>query len=355
MTHPYKDLPANQFWKRAPGVAEPGILDPMVAAPFRISRKDRIVTAGSCFAQHVARALTEAGFTHYVTETAHPLVDKDTARRHQFGAYSARYGNVYTARQLRQLLERAFGLFTPKEKVWDSPGAGPGVVDPFRPQVQPGGFVDAEELALDRGQHLACVRQAIEDMDVFVFTIGLTEAWEDRRDGAVFPLAPGVAGGRFAPERHGFVNFGVEACREDLCAALSLIREKNPRVRIVLTVSPVPLNATYAPRHVLASTTWSKAVLRVVAEDAVQAFPDSVYFPSYEIITSPHVRGRYFAADCREILPEGVDHVMRLFLRHFGEGAEGKVSQAEAPGDIHGDAVRKWAEALCDEEAIDRR
>ncbi|MGP6088767.1 GSCFA domain-containing protein [Antarctobacter jejuensis] len=357
MTHPYKGLPDHQFWKRAPGLAQPELLDPMIAAPFGISRTDKIVTAGSCFAQHVARALSDAGFDHHVTEAAHPLVDEETARKHQFGVYSARYGNVYTARQLRQLLERAFGQFEPEEKVWVSPEPGTGVVDPFRPQVQPNGFTDAEELQLDRRQHLACVRRAIEDMDVFVFTIGLTEAWEDRRDGAVFPLAPGVAGGSYAPERYGFVNFGVDECRSDLFAAISLIRERNPKVRIVLTVSPVSLNATYMPRHVLVSTTWSKAVLRIVVEDAVQAFADTVYFPSFEIITSPHLRGRYIATDGREVLLEGVDHVMRVFLKHFGDGSSDAIPQP-APREERqeqGDEVRKWAEALCDEEAIDRR
>ena len=33
---------------------------------------------------------------------------------------------------------------------------------------------------------------AFRDLDVFVFTLGLTEAWVAKADGAVFPLAPGV-------------------------------------------------------------------------------------------------------------------------------------------------------------------
>ena len=65
-------------------------------------------------------------------------------------------------------------------------------------------------------------------MDVFVFTLGLTEAWIDRRDGAVFPLAPGVAAGRYDPDIHRFQNFGAAEVVEDLNRSVEAIRALNP-------------------------------------------------------------------------------------------------------------------------------
>ena len=188
---------------------------------------------------------------------------------------------------------------------------------PIPPRIQPKGFVSRTEARLDREQHLAAVRRAFEEMDVFVFTLGLTEAWEDVRDGAVFPLAPGVAAGRYDPGIHRFRNFGAPEVIEDLNRSIEAIRARNPRVRILLTVSPVPLNATALERHVLVSTTYSKAVLRVAAEEVCAAWPEVDYFPSYEIITAPQVRGRYYAADARTVLEEGVRHVMGVFFRHY--------------------------------------
>jgi hypothetical protein len=47
----------------------------------------------------------------------------------------------------------------------------------------------------------------------------------------------------------------------------------------------------------------------------VQAQPRVDYFPSYEIITHPAYRGRFFAPNLRSVLPEGVDHVMTQFFR----------------------------------------
>ena len=357
--HPYRGLPDRQFWKKDPGVAKPALFDPIGDVSFRIGAHEEVVTAGSCFAQHVARTLTESGFNHLVTETAHPMIDPEMARDHNYGLFSARYGNVYTARQLKQLLLRAYGEFVPLVNVWQGVG-GEGVVDPFRPQIQPGGFRSAAELEADRRQHFAAVRRAVEGMKVFVFTLGLTEAWNDRRDGAVYPLAPGVAGGAWDRENVEFRNFDASETIEDLMFALHYIRARNPDVKILVTVSPVPLNATYCDRHVMVSTAYSKAVLRIAAEHARAHMEMCDYFPSYEIITSPQTRSRYFGPDAREVTEEGVDHVMRLFLRHYGENVSTNAQDARstprhdarAEAAAHVAEMEEVAKVLCDEEAI---
>lgn len=353
--HPYQGRPDFQFWKSAPGADDPAALDPVVAPSFRIGYADRVVTAGSCFAQHVARHLTMAGLNHHVTEPGHPILPAAIRERFNYGQFSARYGNLYTTRQLYQLLLRAFEGFEPAEEAWQRRDGR--IADPFRPQIQPTGFLDREELLLDRRQHLAAVRRAIEEMDVFVFTLGLTEAWEDRRDGAVFPLAPGVAAGAYDPDLHRFHNFGAVEVIEDMNRSIALIRERNPKVRILLTVSPVPLNATALERHVLVSTVYSKAVLRVAAEEVCAAWPDVDYFPSFEIITAPQVRGRYFAADARSVLEEGVRHVMRVFFGHYTtEPLVGLAAAPKAPPvDGHLAEMEEIIQALCDEEAISAR
>lgn len=353
--HPYLGLPDRQFWKKEPGIADPDRFDPAAPAPFRLSRGTRLVTAGSCFAQHVGRHLAGQGYCHFITEPAHPMFPPEIAARFSYGMFAARYGNVYTARQLLQLLRRAYGLFTPQAVSWPH-GQGDRVVDPFRPQIQPGGFVSEAELQADRVQHFAAIRRAVEEMEVFVFTLGLTEAWEDTGDGAIFPLAPGVAGGVWQPDLTRPVNFDEAETAADLIAALRFIRQRNPGARVVLTVSPVPLNATFEDRHVVVSTAWSKAVLRIAAEKATRALEGVVYFPSYEIITAPHVRGRYFGPDCREVLPAGVDHVMGVFLRHFGEAevfGEAAPPPDRAPQtESAQDAGQRILDILCDEQAI---
>ncbi len=353
MSHPYRDTPPARRWRAAMAATPPGEIDPVGPVPFRIAASDRVATAGSCFAQHIGRGLRARGFRPLVTESAHPILPPETAEAFGYGVYTARYGNLYTPRQALQLLRRAYGRFAPAEDVWL--GEGGRAFDPFRPAVQPGGFATREELEADRVRHLAAVRAMFESADVLVFTLGLTECWVSRVDGAVFPVCPGVLAGEFDPDRHAFRNLDADETSADLEALIEEARAVNPALRVVLTVSPVPLAATAEPRHVWTSTTWSKAVLRVAAETATRR-AGVAYFPSYEVITSPAARGAYFAEDLRSVTPEGVDHVMRLFFRHFVEApGEPTPAPAAAPATDAGwlAGARAATDVVCEEAALD--
>lgn len=353
-THPYSRLPASSYWRQAVANVPPGDVDPMVDPPFRLGARDRIVTAGSCFAQHIGRHLSQSGCTYLVTEKPHPFLAKSAAQALNYGVYSARYGNIYTSRQLLQLFDRAYGRFTPKENYWRE-GEG-AVVDPFRPQIQEGGFNSARELDLDRDRHFAAVREAFETLDVFIFTLGLTEAWRARDDGAVFPLCPGVAGGDYAPNAHEFVNFGVEEVVADMTGFLERLRGVNPGARVILTVSPVPLVATAERRHVMVSTMASKSILRVACDTLERRFENVAYFPSYEIVAGGYCGADYFAPDRRSVTPDGVAHVMRVFDRRFIKRglveALRRTAKALAPAAPATDAVADAMKLMCDEEAL---
>ncbi len=345
-SHPYSDAPPWRLWRHAVAAPDGGEVDPVVDFPFRISPADRVVTAGSCFAQHIARHLRARGFNYLVSEAAHPLLDAATAEQFGYGVYSARYGNVYTARQLLQLFQRAHDMFEPREAAWQEAGAW---FDPFRPAIQPGGFATRAEFDIDRAQHFAAVRHAFASLDVLVFTLGLTECWESRTDGAVFPMCPGTIRGTFDPDLYGFRNLTVEENVADLRAFIGLLRGVNPGARVILTVSPVPLVATAENRHVLSATMCSKSVL-LVAADVVCREGLAAYFPSYEIVTGPHARGRYFAADCRSVTEAGVEHVMRVFFRHATTVAQGDFVPPPAPESGFSEAL---VQALCEEESYD--
>jgi len=344
--NPYSKLPDHQFWRRSVAGTERFRFDPVVGTRFTIGREDRVATAGSCFAQHIARRLARAGFRYYVTEAGDGLPD-DVREARQFGVFSARYGNLYTARQLLQLFQECFAGRQVAEPAWQREDGR--WVDALRPQVEPDGFATPGDALAARGEHLAAVRTLLETCDVFVFTLGLTEAWASRVDGTIYPLAPGVVAGTHDPERHAFVNLGVHDVLADMQAFLEGLKSINPKVRVVLTVSPVPLIATYeADRSALVATTYSKSVLRVVAEMLYREHAWVDYFPSFEIINGNYNNGAYFEADFRSIRPMGVDHVMRCFLRHYTDvGATPGAAPVLAVVPVDLDVV-------CDEEAIDQ-
>lgn len=350
MKHPYVDALPHQRWRSAMARPAPGDIDPMVTSPWRISAQDRVATAGSCFAQHVARRLRQAGLNLLETEPAHSILSEEIAEAFGYGMFSARYGSIYTTRQLLQLMRRAYGRFKPEEDVWIREDGR--LFDPFRPTIQPDGFSNIDEYNLARDVHFAAVREMFESVDVFIFTMGLTEAWRSSRDGAVYPLCPGVAAGKFDPERHEFVNFGVVDIVKDLEEFLQELHAINLEARVILTVSPVPLAATAESRHVWTSTTASKAILRVAAEQ-VSGSGSIVYFPSYEVITNPAARGAYFEEDLRTISEIGIDHVMCLFFKHMVDKNIFKVLGVSPPANDFLVKAARAMDVLCDEARLD--
>ena len=347
MSNPYQGLKDYQFWRRSVSNVEPHRFDPVTQPKFRIRPDAKVATAGSCFAQHISRKLKQIGFHYFVTEDGAGLPQDERVRRN-FAVFSARFGNVYTTTQLLQLFNEAFGRRAPGESAWRRSDGR--YVDPFRPQVEPDGFASPEEVTAARAEHLVAVRRMFSECDVFVFTLGLTEAWRSKQDGSVFPLAPGVAGGTFCPSLHEPVNFGVAEAERDLRTLLAQLREANPAIQVVLTVSPVPLIATWEDRSVVCSTTYSKSVLRVVADMVARSSDWIDYFPSFEIITSSNAGGRYFGPDYREVNELGVAHAMRSFVANYALGrtvpVEGTSRDAAVDGPVSNGGI------VCDEETI---
>ncbi len=281
-----------------------------MAMPVKLLRRgDRVMSAGSCFAANIVPYLEKSGFSYVRTETRHPLL-RVPAENFGYDNFSAAYGNIYTTRQLLQLLYRALDLWHPKEEAWEIDGE---FIDPFRPGLRYRARSRAEFDLLTR-QHLDCVRQAFEEATVFVFTLGLTEAWVSRVDGAVFPACPGTVAGEFDASRHAFHNMSVSEVAADLNEFIREVRKINGALRIVLTVSPVPLVATATGGHVLPATVYSKSVLRVAADEVLRANQDVTYFPAYEIVTGPQAPWEFFEADRRNVSKAAVETVMDALL-----------------------------------------
>lgn len=180
---------------------------------------------------------------------------------------------------------------------------------------------------------------------------------ENSADGAVYPLCPGVAGGRFDPAVHRWVDLSVENVVDELAATLALLERHNPKIRMILTVSPVPLKATASGNHVLSATTYSKSVLRVAAETVARRHRNVAYFPSYEIITMSASRGRYFTEDLRSISEAGVSHVMRVFMEKVAGQSELKSWPGSSRDSVASDdflrRVDEVVDAICEEELVE--
>ncbi|NIY78828.1 GSCFA domain-containing protein [Celeribacter sp. HF31] len=318
MQNPYSDLPPQAFWKS--GVVETDKRHwPEIYAPaFDIGPQTAVATAGSCFAQHIGRFLRGAGVNVLDVEPRPESMSDEEAAQRGYGLYSARYGNIYTARQLREVLEDAFEIYVDERHFLTRDGAW---FDALRPGVEPDGHATLEAAIEARRAHLLQVVELAQEMEVFIFTLGLTEGWIDRETGRVLAMAPGVIAGDYDPARYEFHNFTYDEIYADLLEIRKLLRGINPNVQLLLTVSPVPLTGTASNQHVLAATQYSKSVLRAVAGALADKYPTVDYFPSYEIVTTWAVPEAAFAANLRSVRPEMVEGVMEVFLTAHGLSA----------------------------------
>ena len=324
MIHPYKTQPTTAFWSRS--VSKDWSARQTYQRDVKLLRTgDKVASLGSCFAANLVPYLRKNGFDYVETEQRHPSFKRLPIDNFSYDKFSAAYGNIYTARQFRQLLARAYDGYRPKEDRWHIDGE---VVDPFRPGLLYRARSDAEFDALT-ARHLACVRKVFETANVVIFTLGLTEAWLSKLDGAVFPACPGTVAGEFDPDKHAFYNFTVAEIVSDLDAIYQNLKTIRPDLRLILTVSPVPLVATATQQHVLVASTYSKSVLRVCCGEICERHPEISYFPSYEIITGPQAPETFFKADRRDASEEGVGEVMAAFLSHC-DGREARSPRAVA-------------------------
>jgi hypothetical protein len=252
---------------------------------------------------------------------------------------------------------RAYGLYAPKHKFWVRDDGR--LMDPFRPRIQSSGFATRDHLMIDQASHLEAVRRVFEESDVFIFTLGLTEAWVADADGAVVPLAPGTVSSVNQDASYSFRNFSVFEMVEDLSQFVKNLRKVNSGCSVILTVSPVALVATYEDEHVLVANTYSKSALRVVAEIVASKFAAVSYFPAYEMITGPQARAQFFADDLREVRPEGVAYVMSVFGKHYlrNTSLESEATSVASPDTDESlpASAEFYAEiegVICDEEQI---
>jgi Flp pilus assembly protein TadD len=150
-----------------------------------------------------------------------------------------------------------------------------------------------------------------------VVTLGMVEAWFDARLGLYHNGPPPGPALRREPDRFQLHVLSVEETLDALQAMHGLLKRfGHPEFRIMLTVSPVPLKATFTGRDCLAANTYSKAALRAAAEEFAWAHPEVDYFPSYEMVTLTG-REQAFDRDNIHVTRETVDVIMdRVMLKY---------------------------------------
>jgi len=160
------------------------------------------------------------------------------------------------------------------------------------------------------------VREAILEADIIVLTLGLVEVWHDSIANVWLNQTPPAT--LVAQMDRFHVHATTHA--QNLHAFQSLLvrlHEVNPACRVVCSVSPVPLKATFCGEDVLMANCYSKSTLRSVVSEATRFLREAHgmaidYFPAYELATL-RPREEVWCETIRNNEPDG-RHVRRDFV-----------------------------------------
>lgn len=249
--------------------------------PF-IDQSTPITAFGSCFAYHVSNFLHSKQYN----VLGHTL---------EIGAHIIRFGEgIVNTFAILQQLEWALKDKPMPEGLW---------------------FSKDKEIASVSEEVKRETKEILLNTDVFIFTLGLSEVWFDNQSGEALWRAVPLQ--LFDPERHVFRQTTVSENVENIRQIIQVIKSTKPNAKIVFTLSPIPLIATFRPIPCPVANAVSKATLRSAIDEVLRIDePENVfYFPSYEIVTSAGAHA--FKEDNHHVRPEIVNRIMQYFERYF--------------------------------------
>ena len=223
-------------------------------APFAIEPRERMLFVGSCFADNIGRRFVEDKFR----ATVNP------------------YGVMYNPASI---------LHTVKQ--WT------------------GELVAAQSEASDSGSD---VSQAINEApQTAVFTLGTNHVYILNETGEI------VDNCRKRPQRL-FTEreLSVDECADYLRDAVTMLRQINPSVRIIITVSPI----RYA-KYGFHGSQLSKATLLLAADKLTKEMDNVVYFPAYEIVNDELRDYRFYREDMLHPTDQAVEYIWQRFGETF--------------------------------------
>ena len=213
----------------------------------------------------------------------------------------------------------SFEDWRPALRWWEAPVSGK-IQDPYRRVILYDSVSEAEAGFADHVRHS---RRALSRARLLILTLGLTEIWEDRRDGAVIclPAGPYVnEGGDMSRYR-----FRVSRCAENLAGLErihAIMAHHNPDCHLLVTVSPVHLWATFRrDADVISASCNSKSTLRAAADEFAAGHDNVIYFPAFEMATIyTAIIGKSYFSDGKEnfhVNKKTVRFIMDHFFRFY--------------------------------------
>lgn len=288
-----------------------GVIIPAHRPNFSLKSNDTIFTMGSCFARNIEKHLAKLGCRVPANDYALPEVERASPTPNDaltlftpptfaqimewVDAIQSRDGKV-TAQDCEPWL-----FHYPDGTAWDLGLAA----------VRPIGLARIVE----RRQEIFDLYQNAFTAECVMLTPGLVEAWFDHRHGRYTIYAPITNRTVIDEQRFSFRVLGYDECYQSLLRCIDIIRKHNPRVKMLITVSPVPLRYTFTDKDILVANSYSKAVLRAVCERIVVEREAIDYFPSFEAVN--YSTRRVWQKDRRHVSDAMIENIVQTVISQY--------------------------------------
>lgn len=279
-------------------------------APFAIEPRERMLFVGSCFADNIGRRFVEDKFR----ATVNP------------------YGVMYNPASIMHTVKRWTGeLVAADSEASDSSSE----------------TSDFNSEASDSGSD---VRQAISEApQTAVFTLGTNHVYVLNETGEIVDNCL-KRPQRLFTER----ELSVDECADYLREAVTKLRQINPSVRIIITVSPI----RYA-KYGFHGSQLSKATLLLAADKLTKEIDNVVYFPAYEIVNDELRDYRFYREDMLHPTDQAVEYIWQRFgetffskqtVKFLEEWRPIKAALAHRPFNPEAEEYKKFLEKAKEEE-----
>ncbi|MDU0371109.1 GSCFA domain-containing protein [Hymenobacter endophyticus] len=261
---------------------------PLTPHPQQLPLSARVLTIGSCFSDSIGSRLRD----FKVTTMVNP------------------FGTVFNPISVCRLLRAAAG----EDMDWQ------------QHVVEARGRWQSHDLHAEIGaetpvellQHIQTLTREVgvflATADVVVLTLGSAFAYRLRETDAIISNCHKLPAEKFEKEL---------LTADDIIAAVAethaYLRRINPRLRFILTVSPV--------RHIkdtLVLNSTSKSMLRVACHYLSELLPDVTYFPAYELLLDDLRDYRFYAADMLHPSEVAENYIWERFTRTYFDAGFGR-------------------------------
>lgn len=297
-----------------------------------IGIEDEVFCIGSCFAKNIEIQLVKAG----MRVLSHP--DFAPADGSPFEPLP----HVFNIRSI--VNEFRWGL-TDEGPLPEASFIAVGEGGVFDPTSTEGLFGTDHGVIAARRAGVTANMKRLKQCRVVIMTLGLVEVWFDRATGLYINSTPP----RFLVERepdrfvfrvldHGDITAGLEEARD------LLVRHGASGLQLFVSVSPVPISATFTDHDVLIANTYSKSTQVAAVRDFCRRHADVHYVPAYESVMNS-TRRFTWTGDLRHVTGAVVGDITRRFL-------ETQSVPLPAPAAKHPPMASDWPIARSEIEAV---